>query len=154
MSLITWQRPACSTSWTLLPLMLLLRYCAIVCFTSSTAVMIQKVFLECDKSTSLWQKLKKKEKKEEGIIKLQLPYFLDNSQVAFGVDLDLQEDRSIFPKAIETCLKGMLYIARDIFYEVWLDYKFVRSLCGDDIINCLQSSNLAFPVQAEEPTIH
>ncbi|XP_028460913.1 cholesterol 24-hydroxylase-like [Perca flavescens] len=55
------------------------------------------------------------------------------AKVAFGVDLDLQKDRLIFPKAIETCLKGMLYIARDIFYEYKLKnrpfIKKVREAC-------------------------
>ncbi|XP_028460909.1 cholesterol 24-hydroxylase-like [Perca flavescens] len=55
------------------------------------------------------------------------------AKVAFGVDLDLQKDRSIFPKAIETCLKGMLYKARDIFYEYKLKnrpfIKKVREAC-------------------------
>ncbi|XP_071395966.1 cholesterol 24-hydroxylase-like [Centroberyx affinis] len=40
------------------------------------------------------------------------------AKVAFGVDLDLLEQKdSPFPKAIEMCLKGMIYYARDIFFE-------------------------------------
>lgn len=39
-------------------------------------------------------------------------------QVAFGVDLDLLNQSSPFPRAIETCLKGMVINIRDIFYTV------------------------------------
>uniref|UniRef100_A0A3P8R5N3 Cholesterol 24-hydroxylase n=1 Tax=Astatotilapia calliptera TaxID=8154 RepID=A0A3P8R5N3_ASTCA len=39
------------------------------------------------------------------------------SKVAFGVDLDLLKNSSPFPKAIETCLKGMVTYVRDIFFE-------------------------------------
>ncbi|XP_071780999.2 cholesterol 24-hydroxylase-like [Centroberyx gerrardi] len=40
------------------------------------------------------------------------------AKVAFGVDLDLLKSKdSPFPKAIEKCLKGMVYYARDIFFE-------------------------------------
>uniref|UniRef100_A0A3Q3K3I5 Cytochrome P450, family 46, subfamily A, polypeptide 1, tandem duplicate 4 n=1 Tax=Monopterus albus TaxID=43700 RepID=A0A3Q3K3I5_MONAL len=42
---------------------------------------------------------------------------LDNSQVAFGVDLDLLKTSTPFPKAIETCLKGMVYSIEDIFFQ-------------------------------------
>lgn len=44
--------------------------------------------------------------------------FLDNSQVAFGVDLDLLKNGSTLPKAIEKCLKGTEYNIRDYFFEV------------------------------------
>ncbi|XP_075904536.1 cholesterol 24-hydroxylase-like [Nelusetta ayraudi] len=37
-------------------------------------------------------------------------------KVAFGVDLDLLNQSSPFPRAIETCLKGMVINIRDIFY--------------------------------------
>lgn len=40
------------------------------------------------------------------------------TQVAFGVDLDMLGNASPFPKAIETCLKGMVYYIRDIFFQV------------------------------------
>ncbi|KAF1376368.1 hypothetical protein PFLUV_G00210800 [Perca fluviatilis] len=71
---------------------------------------------------------------EASMLHLMNSFTLDViAKVAFGVDLDLQEDRSIFPKAIETCLKGMLYIARDIFYEYKLKnrpfIKKVREAC-------------------------
>ncbi|XP_041814124.1 cholesterol 24-hydroxylase-like [Chelmon rostratus] len=39
------------------------------------------------------------------------------AKVAFGVDLDLLTTSSPFPKAIETCLKGMVYYVRDKFFE-------------------------------------
>uniref|UniRef100_A0A3P9BJH3 Cytochrome P450, family 46, subfamily A, polypeptide 1, tandem duplicate 4 n=1 Tax=Maylandia zebra TaxID=106582 RepID=A0A3P9BJH3_9CICH len=39
------------------------------------------------------------------------------SKVAFGVDLDLLKNSSPFPKAIETCLKGMVTYVRDVFFE-------------------------------------
>lgn len=39
------------------------------------------------------------------------------AKVAFGVDLDQQRNSSVFPKAIETCLKAMVYVARDTFFE-------------------------------------
>ncbi|KAM9840440.1 cholesterol 24-hydroxylase-like [Aulostomus maculatus] len=39
------------------------------------------------------------------------------AKVAFGVDLDLLKNSSPFPKAIEMCLKGMVYYVRDIFFE-------------------------------------
>ncbi|XP_026197215.1 cholesterol 24-hydroxylase isoform X1 [Anabas testudineus] len=42
---------------------------------------------------------------------------IDHSQVAFGVDLDLLNNTSPFPKAIEQCLKGMVHYLRDIFFE-------------------------------------
>lgn len=45
--------------------------------------------------------------------------FLDNFQVAFGVDLDLLvNSNSPFLKAIELCLKGMVFHVRDTFFEV------------------------------------
>ncbi|XP_026197217.1 cholesterol 24-hydroxylase isoform X3 [Anabas testudineus] len=39
------------------------------------------------------------------------------AKVAFGVDLDLLNNTSPFPKAIEQCLKGMVHYLRDIFFE-------------------------------------
>ncbi|XP_030577385.1 cholesterol 24-hydroxylase-like [Archocentrus centrarchus] len=39
------------------------------------------------------------------------------TKVAFGVDLDLLKNSSPFPKAIETCLTGMIYYIRDTFFE-------------------------------------
>ncbi|XP_039874192.1 cholesterol 24-hydroxylase-like isoform X2 [Simochromis diagramma] len=39
------------------------------------------------------------------------------AKVAFGVDLDLLRSTSALPKAIETCLKGMVTYIRDIFFE-------------------------------------
>ncbi|KAK2890379.1 hypothetical protein Q8A73_018679 [Channa argus] len=39
------------------------------------------------------------------------------AKVAFGVELDLLQNTTLFPKAIETCLKGMIYQVRDIFFE-------------------------------------
>ncbi|XP_060908492.1 cholesterol 24-hydroxylase-like [Labrus mixtus] len=39
------------------------------------------------------------------------------AKVAFGVELDLLQNSSLFPKAIETCLKGMVYYVRDSFFE-------------------------------------
>uniref|UniRef100_A0A3Q2X4R2 Cholesterol 24-hydroxylase-like n=1 Tax=Haplochromis burtoni TaxID=8153 RepID=A0A3Q2X4R2_HAPBU len=39
------------------------------------------------------------------------------TKVAFGVDLDLLKHSSPFPKAIETCLKGMVTYVRDRFFE-------------------------------------
>lgn len=39
------------------------------------------------------------------------------AKVAFGVDLDLLKNSSPFPKAVETCLKGMLFCALDFFFE-------------------------------------
>uniref|UniRef100_A0A7N8WKV1 Cholesterol 24-hydroxylase n=1 Tax=Mastacembelus armatus TaxID=205130 RepID=A0A7N8WKV1_9TELE len=39
------------------------------------------------------------------------------AKVAFGVDLDLLNNSSPFPKAIEACLKGLLYYARDPLFQ-------------------------------------
>ncbi|XP_024146435.1 cholesterol 24-hydroxylase [Oryzias melastigma] len=39
------------------------------------------------------------------------------TKVAFGMDLDLLNKTSPFPKAIETCLKGMTYYVRDSFFQ-------------------------------------
>ncbi|KAM6906582.1 cholesterol 24-hydroxylase-like [Lycodopsis pacificus] len=39
------------------------------------------------------------------------------AKVAFGVDLEQLKDRSRFPKAVQTCLKGMLLTVRDSFYK-------------------------------------
>nr|XP_019947087.1 PREDICTED: cholesterol 24-hydroxylase [Paralichthys olivaceus] len=40
------------------------------------------------------------------------------AKIAFGVDLDLLQNTSPFPKAIETCLKGMVHFIRDAFFEL------------------------------------
>lgn len=68
-----------------------------------------------------------------------LVWFFDNSQVAFGVELDLLKNSSPFPKAVETCLKGMLYYLRDSFFEVRLHCKYVWNLYGKNIVNCVRS---------------
>ncbi|XP_059898399.1 cholesterol 24-hydroxylase-like isoform X3 [Gadus macrocephalus] len=39
------------------------------------------------------------------------------TKVAFGMDLDLVNNDSPFPKAIETCLKGMVANLRDLFFQ-------------------------------------
>lgn len=39
------------------------------------------------------------------------------AKIAFGVDLDLLTNKSPFPEAIETCLKGMVFYIRDTFFE-------------------------------------
>lgn len=57
--------------------------------------------------------------------------FLDNAQVAFGVDLDLLNESSPFPKAVEICLKGMVYNVRDAFFAVRLRCKFVWRMCDE-----------------------
>lgn len=44
--------------------------------------------------------------------------FFSNSQVAFGVELDLLKKTSPFPLAIEKCLMGMVYHLRDTFFQV------------------------------------
>lgn len=44
--------------------------------------------------------------------------FLVKAQVAFGMELDLFKYTSHFPKAIETCLKGMVHYVRDVMFEV------------------------------------
>ena len=44
--------------------------------------------------------------------------FIANMQVAFGMDLDLVNNDSPFPKAIEICLKGMVANLRDLFFQV------------------------------------
>uniref|UniRef100_A0A665VWH7 Cholesterol 24-hydroxylase n=1 Tax=Echeneis naucrates TaxID=173247 RepID=A0A665VWH7_ECHNA len=50
------------------------------------------------------------------------------AKVAFGVDLDLIENSSHFPKAIETCLKGMIYYPtnKPFINEVREACKFLR----------------------------
>lgn len=57
--------------------------------------------------------------------------FPDNAQVAFGVDLDLLNESSPFPKAVEICLKGMVYHVRDAFFVVRLHGKFVWRMCDE-----------------------
>ncbi|XP_076612078.1 cholesterol 24-hydroxylase-like [Chaetodon auriga] len=55
------------------------------------------------------------------------------AKVAFGVDLDLLNKSSPFPKAIETCLKGMVFYVRDIFFQVnpknWPFINEVKEAC-------------------------
>ncbi|XP_026174316.1 cholesterol 24-hydroxylase-like [Mastacembelus armatus] len=55
------------------------------------------------------------------------------AKVAFGVDLDLLNNSSPFPKAIETCLKGMVYQVRDRMFEFkpknWSFINEVREAC-------------------------
>uniref|UniRef100_A0A3P8R3Z8 Cytochrome P450, family 46, subfamily A, polypeptide 1, tandem duplicate 4 n=1 Tax=Astatotilapia calliptera TaxID=8154 RepID=A0A3P8R3Z8_ASTCA len=60
-------------------------------------------------------------KKEANMLHLVNCVTLDViTKVAFGVDLDLLKNSSPFPKAIETCLKGMVYYLRDRFFQVLL----------------------------------
>lgn len=92
-------------------------------------------FLKCDKSTSLSQQFIWSSCNYLSVYAC----FLDNPQVAFGVDLDLQKSSSPFPKAIETCLKGMLYNVRDFFFAVRLRCKFVWSAYGENVGNCVRS---------------
>ncbi|XP_068199448.1 cholesterol 24-hydroxylase-like [Antennarius striatus] len=40
------------------------------------------------------------------------------AKVAFGVDLNLLQNTSPFPRAVETCLKGMVCNIRDMFYQL------------------------------------
>ncbi|XP_072301020.1 cholesterol 24-hydroxylase-like [Eucyclogobius newberryi] len=55
------------------------------------------------------------------------------AKVAFGVELDLLKSTSPFPKAIETCLKGMIYYIRDATFEYkpqnWPFINEVRDAC-------------------------
>ncbi|XP_008336202.3 cholesterol 24-hydroxylase-like, partial [Cynoglossus semilaevis] len=39
------------------------------------------------------------------------------AKVAFGVDLNLQKNRSPFQKAIDLCMKGMIFYLRDLLFE-------------------------------------
>ncbi|XP_034755371.1 cholesterol 24-hydroxylase isoform X5 [Etheostoma cragini] len=71
---------------------------------------------------------------EASMLHLMNSFTLDViAKVAFGVDLDLQKDRSVFSNAIDTCLKGMLIVARDVFFEYKLKnrpfIKKVREAC-------------------------
>uniref|UniRef100_A0A3Q2WT63 Cholesterol 24-hydroxylase n=1 Tax=Haplochromis burtoni TaxID=8153 RepID=A0A3Q2WT63_HAPBU len=57
-------------------------------------------------------------KKEANMLHLVNCVTLDViTKVAFGVDLDLLKHSSPFPKAIETCLKGMVSYLRDRFFQ-------------------------------------
>ncbi|XP_039874188.1 cholesterol 24-hydroxylase-like isoform X2 [Simochromis diagramma] len=57
-------------------------------------------------------------KKEANMLHLVNCVTLDViTKVAFGVDLDLLKNSSPFPKAIETCLKGMVTYVRDTFFQ-------------------------------------
>ncbi|XP_033846327.1 cholesterol 24-hydroxylase-like isoform X3 [Periophthalmus magnuspinnatus] len=55
------------------------------------------------------------------------------AKVAFGVELDLLRTSSPFPKAVETCLKGMCYYVRDATFEYkpqnWSYINEVREAC-------------------------
>ncbi|XP_015250362.1 PREDICTED: cholesterol 24-hydroxylase-like [Cyprinodon variegatus] len=55
------------------------------------------------------------------------------AKVAFGVDLDLLSNKSPFPKAIEACLKGMVYHIRDSSFRFnpknWPFINEVREAC-------------------------
>ncbi|KAK7907140.1 hypothetical protein WMY93_015752 [Mugilogobius chulae] len=55
------------------------------------------------------------------------------AHVAFGVDLDLLRKSSPFPKAVETCLKGMIYYVRDATFQYkpqnWKYVNEVREAC-------------------------
>uniref|UniRef100_A0A672IRN6 Cholesterol 24-hydroxylase n=1 Tax=Salarias fasciatus TaxID=181472 RepID=A0A672IRN6_SALFA len=55
------------------------------------------------------------------------------TKVAFGVDLNLLNNSSPFPKAIETCLKGMVFNFRDNFFQYnpvnWPFVNEVRKAC-------------------------
>uniref|UniRef100_A0A7N8YCB3 Cholesterol 24-hydroxylase-like n=1 Tax=Mastacembelus armatus TaxID=205130 RepID=A0A7N8YCB3_9TELE len=55
------------------------------------------------------------------------------AKVAFGVDLDLLNNSSPFPKAIETSLKGLVYYARDPLFQFkpqnWSFINEVREAC-------------------------
>uniref|UniRef100_A0A3B5AMI3 Cholesterol 24-hydroxylase n=1 Tax=Stegastes partitus TaxID=144197 RepID=A0A3B5AMI3_9TELE len=55
------------------------------------------------------------------------------AKVAFGVDLNLLQQSSPFPKAIETCLKGMMYNIRDAMFQYkpknWTFINEVREAC-------------------------
>ncbi|XP_072301032.1 cholesterol 24-hydroxylase-like [Eucyclogobius newberryi] len=55
------------------------------------------------------------------------------AKVAFGVDLDLLQNSSPFPKAVEICLKGMCYYVRDATFEYkpqnWSFINEVRDAC-------------------------
>ncbi|XP_077366679.1 cholesterol 24-hydroxylase-like isoform X1 [Festucalex cinctus] len=54
-------------------------------------------------------------------------------KVAFGMDLELLENTSPFPKAIETCLQGMVYNIRNVFFQFfpknWAFVAEVRAAC-------------------------
>ncbi|XP_029281443.1 cholesterol 24-hydroxylase-like [Cottoperca gobio] len=39
------------------------------------------------------------------------------AKVAFGMDLDMLKNKSVFPDAIQKCLKGMVFNIRDIFFQ-------------------------------------
>ncbi|XP_028295068.1 cholesterol 24-hydroxylase-like isoform X1 [Gouania willdenowi] len=55
------------------------------------------------------------------------------AKIAFGVDLEHQKNASLFPKAIEICLKGMVYQIRDSFFlfkpRNWQFIKEARKAC-------------------------
>ncbi|CAL8313516.1 unnamed protein product [Lota lota] len=58
-------------------------------------------------------------KKEAKMLQLVNRVTLDViTKVAFGMDLDLVNHDSPFPKAIETCLKGMVANVRDVFFQL------------------------------------
>nr|XP_057934093.1 cholesterol 24-hydroxylase-like [Doryrhamphus excisus] len=55
------------------------------------------------------------------------------TKVAFGVDLELLENTSLFPKAIEACLRGMMHNVRNAAFQLypknWAFVKEVREAC-------------------------
>uniref|UniRef100_A0A672ZQD7 Cholesterol 24-hydroxylase-like n=1 Tax=Sphaeramia orbicularis TaxID=375764 RepID=A0A672ZQD7_9TELE len=75
-----------------------------------------------ERAEKLMEKLTEEaDKKTEELSMLQLfnGVTLDViAKVAFDVDLDLQKETSPFPKAIETCLKGMVYYIRDGLFSL------------------------------------
>uniref|UniRef100_A0A671V8C6 Cholesterol 24-hydroxylase n=1 Tax=Sparus aurata TaxID=8175 RepID=A0A671V8C6_SPAAU len=59
------------------------------------------------------------QKKEANMLQLVNSVTLDViAKVAFGVDLDLLNNSSTFPRAIEMCLKGMVHNLRDTFFAL------------------------------------
>uniref|UniRef100_A0A3Q0RCI9 Cytochrome P450, family 46, subfamily A, polypeptide 1, tandem duplicate 4 n=1 Tax=Amphilophus citrinellus TaxID=61819 RepID=A0A3Q0RCI9_AMPCI len=73
------------------------------------------------------------------------------SKVAFGVDLDLLNNSSPFPKAIETCLRGMVYYVRDMFFEVLLHCLLIRSM---SVMNFDLLTSLCQKLIADMPRTH
>uniref|UniRef100_A0A3B4B807 Cytochrome P450, family 46, subfamily A, polypeptide 1, tandem duplicate 4 n=1 Tax=Periophthalmus magnuspinnatus TaxID=409849 RepID=A0A3B4B807_9GOBI len=58
------------------------------------------------------------------------------AKVAFGVELDLLRTSSPFPKAVETCLKGMCYYVRDATFETgaqWINQRKTAMQNGEDV---------------------
>uniref|UniRef100_A0A672ZQJ7 Cholesterol 24-hydroxylase n=1 Tax=Sphaeramia orbicularis TaxID=375764 RepID=A0A672ZQJ7_9TELE len=86
-----------------------------------------------ERAEKLMEKLTEEaDKKTEELSMLQLfnGVTLDViAKVAFDVDLDLQKETSPFPKAIETCLKGMVYYIRDGLFSNRPFINEVREAC-------------------------